>query len=249
MQNNINFTLGLLMGDGSFQINHWKKKYLQYRIVIKLKNTSLNLKMLQCLRKYFKLGTIIPGEKSVVWAINHKKQVYSFLKIITTSPLVSFKHSTNVKILKMLYGIENNISYDEYSFMEKTELNEGDRKWSWPFEKPNALINTPDFSEDYKHWLSGFVEAEGCFCIRKNGNQSFSISQKNDKLIIESIKSYFKIPNKILQKKCGTFVIETYNSKNCFLIVEFFERYPLRGEKNKSFERFKIHMESKYNKK
>jgi hypothetical protein len=29
-------------------------------------------------------------------------------------------------------------------------------------------------------WLSGFIEAEGCFSVRKNGNNSFSIAQKND---------------------------------------------------------------------
>lgn len=42
----LHFTLGLLMGDVSFQINHWKKKYLQYRIIIKLKNNYENIKML-----------------------------------------------------------------------------------------------------------------------------------------------------------------------------------------------------------
>jgi hypothetical protein len=67
--------------------------------------------------------------------------------------------------------------------------------------------------------------------------------------MIESVKAYFKIPNKILQKKSGTFVLETYNSKNCFSVIEFFENYPLRGEKNKSFEYFRSHMVSKHNKK
>lgn len=33
-------------GDGSIQINHWKLKYLQYRIVIKLKHTFANENML-----------------------------------------------------------------------------------------------------------------------------------------------------------------------------------------------------------
>ena len=237
------------MGDGSFQINHWKKKYLQYRVVIKLKNTPSNLKMLQDLREQFKCGTIVANEKDVLWAINHKKQIESFLKIMVKSPLINLKNSTNVKILKMLYGIKNNISYSEHSFMENKVLDEEVTNWNWPFERPTILTTIPDFSEDYKWWLSGFVEAEGCFCIRKNGNQSFSVSQKTDKLMIESVKAYFKIPNKILQKKDGTFVLETYNSKNCFSIIEFFESYPLKGEKNESFEYFRAHMKLKYNKK
>jgi hypothetical protein len=41
-----------------------------------------------------------------------------------TSPLINLKNSTNVKILKMLYGIENNISYSEYLSMENEALGE-----------------------------------------------------------------------------------------------------------------------------
>ena len=237
------------MGDGSFQINHWKKKYLQYRVVIKLKKTPSNLRMLQDLRDQFKYGTIVVDEKTVVWAINHKKQVDSFLKIMITSPLINLKNSTNVKILKMLYGIENNISYSEYLSMENEALGEKSTNWNWPFERPTILTTIPDLSEDYKWWLSGFVEAEGCFSIRKNSNQSFSVSQKDGKFIIDSIKTFFEIPNKVLQKKCGTFVLETYNSRCCFQVSNFFENYPLKGEKMVSFSRFKDHLYLKYAKK
>lgn len=40
------FWVGLLEGNGSIQVNHWRKKILQYRIVIKLKDTERNKKML-----------------------------------------------------------------------------------------------------------------------------------------------------------------------------------------------------------
>jgi hypothetical protein len=33
------FWVGLMDGDGSIQVNHWRSRYLQYRLVIKLKNT------------------------------------------------------------------------------------------------------------------------------------------------------------------------------------------------------------------
>lgn len=32
------YFVGLFEGDGSIQVNHWRKKNLQYRLVIKLKN-------------------------------------------------------------------------------------------------------------------------------------------------------------------------------------------------------------------
>ena len=38
-------------GDGSIQVNHWKFKSLQYRLVIKLKNCSENVTMLNIIAK------------------------------------------------------------------------------------------------------------------------------------------------------------------------------------------------------
>ena len=36
--------------------------------------------------------------------------------------------------------------------------------------------------------MSGFIEAEGCFSIRKNNNHSFSIGQNDDIYLINAIK-------------------------------------------------------------
>jgi hypothetical protein len=33
-------------GDGSILVNHWRNKYLQFRFVIQLKNTTANVDML-----------------------------------------------------------------------------------------------------------------------------------------------------------------------------------------------------------
>lgn len=45
------FWVGLMDGDGSIQVNHWRKKCLQYRLVIKLKYCSENLFMLNLICK------------------------------------------------------------------------------------------------------------------------------------------------------------------------------------------------------
>lgn len=47
------FFVGLLEGDGSIQVNHWKKKNLQYRILIKQKNEPLNYEMLSKVKKIY----------------------------------------------------------------------------------------------------------------------------------------------------------------------------------------------------
>ncbi|TLY78191.1 MAG: hypothetical protein E6K49_06315 [Gammaproteobacteria bacterium] len=42
------------------------------------------------------------------------------------------------------------------------------------------------------------MEAEGCFSIRKvSNNHSFSIGQKNDKYIIDTIKNHFNAQNEV----------------------------------------------------
>src|ERR1700743_1677379 len=49
------FWVGLMDGDGSIQVNHWRKKYLQYRLVIKLSTNKLNYNML------IKIAKVIGG--------------------------------------------------------------------------------------------------------------------------------------------------------------------------------------------
>jgi cytochrome c oxidase subunit 1 len=40
------FWVGLMEGDGSIQVNHWRKQSLQFRLVIKLSNLPSNYNML-----------------------------------------------------------------------------------------------------------------------------------------------------------------------------------------------------------
>jgi hypothetical protein len=51
------FFVGLLDG-GWIQVNHWRKKILQFRVVIKLKFTPANLLMLQQLSRASNIGRI-----------------------------------------------------------------------------------------------------------------------------------------------------------------------------------------------
>lgn len=47
------FTIGLIDGDGSLQVNHWRYKTLQFRLVVKLSNKPLNYEMLSLLAKTY----------------------------------------------------------------------------------------------------------------------------------------------------------------------------------------------------
>jgi hypothetical protein len=114
----VHFTMGLLIGDGSFQINHWKRKYLQYRITIKLKNTDANLEMLRSLNRLWNLGTFQVLKKEVKWTISDKKQLLQFIKIIDSNRCLILKRSTYLKIQKIRYSIQHKLSFQTYYHYE-----------------------------------------------------------------------------------------------------------------------------------
>jgi len=71
------------------------------------------------------------------------------------------------------------------------------------------------------------MEAESCFSIRKNGSHSFSISQADDKYIIEAIKIKFDISNPIreIPLKSGKtlYLIESYKKATLLNIINFLD--------------------------
>lgn len=93
----------------------------------------------------------------------------------------------------------------------------------------------------FKEWLSGFIEAEGCFCIRKNNSCSFSISQKDDFFLLDLIRTYFGIQSRILNLKNNLWFLETYRKDTLTKIIDHITNYPLLGEKSISFNKFKEH--------
>ena len=91
----------------------------------------------------------------------------------------------------------------------------------------------------FKEWLSGFIEAEGCFSIRKNNYHSFSLVQKNEMELIEFIKTYFNIQSKVRLIKENIWSIETYRKSTLLNIINHCNEYPLLGKKLIFFEKWK----------
>ena len=75
------FWVGLMDGDGSIQVNHWRKQSLQYRLVIKLSNIKSNYNMLIEIAKVVG-GTvkIIGKAADVIWVVNKKEEIIEIIK-------------------------------------------------------------------------------------------------------------------------------------------------------------------------
>jgi len=238
------FFVGLMDGVGSFQVNHWKGKILQYRLVIKLKYTLANLEMLENIRKYIggnivvKKNTVVkktnkyrdnslsksPDNSSdfVLWKVDKIQDVRRIISLFDKYPLLT--SSKRLQYHFMLYCLlHNNVSL----YLNMRNLKYNDR-----FTIINQISNQQIIQLSYfKPWLSGFIEAEGCFSIRKNGNHSFSISQKYDSYILENIRQYFGAKNILRTQRVNLYILEIYRKDILRSIFHHCSIYPLLGEK------------------
>ena len=223
------FWVGLMDGDGSIQVNHWRSRSLQFRLVIKLKNLVSNYQMLVLIAKTIGGNVRITGkDKDVIWVVNDRVKIIEIIKIFDSYPPLTSKKVCQLQFLKTCLQAEINYY-----------LTNRDSKYI----NQSAII--ADFKtrkvEDLSYfnaWLSGFIEAEGCFTIRKDNNNSFSIGQNDDAYLIEAIKTFFRAGNKIRLTSGNFYSLEIYKKETIKNIQNHFEFYPLLGEKFISFTKF-----------
>jgi|HubBroStandDraft_5_1064220.scaffolds.fasta_scaffold16245_1 hypothetical protein len=216
------FWVGLMDGDGSIQVNHWRKKYLQYRLVIKLKNLPENISMLNLISN--NIGgqvRIVQKNQFVIWIVNSKNSIIKIIKIFTIYPPLTSRLRSQLSFMLECFK-HNDV---------KKYLNLRNNKYVT--RDIIVDINNSYFNE----WLSGFIEAEGCFSIRKNN--SFSIGQNDDKYLIDYIRNYFNIQSGIRNPHKTFWCFETYRISTLHNIINHCQTYPLLGDKLISFNKFK----------
>ena len=222
------FWVGLMDGDGSIQVNHLREQSLQYRLIIKLSNLKSNYNMLIEIAKVIG-GTVRITSKGadVIWVVNKKQEVEEIIKIYDIYPPLTSKKICQLAFLKRCltqtsvksYLLNRNLKYDKQLTIIEANIN---------FKIPTY----------FKVWLSGFIEAEGCFSIRKSNTNSFSIGQNDDLYLIEAIKQYFQVSNKIRNNYRKFYSIEIYKKEVLLKIITHCTNYPLLGEKSESLKKF-----------
>lgn len=229
------FWVGLMDGDGSIQVNHWRKQSLQYRLVIKLSNITSNYKMLIKIAKRVGGSVRITGKgKDVIWVVNKKETIEEIIKIFDLYPPLTSKKICQLQFLKecMLrnsvdwYLLNRNNKYNDQQSIINSDM----------FGLEKGILTLPNY---FKGWFSGFVEAEGCFSIRKNKNHSFSIGQNDDIYLIYGIKEYLATTNVVRNPYRNFYSLEIYKKETLKTIINHFNNYPLLGEKAESLHKWK----------
>ncbi len=107
------------------------------------------------------------------------------------------------------------------------------------FYNQSEIIKAPFIIPSYfKEWLSGFIEAEGCFSLRKSNGHSFSIGQNDDFYLLEAIKLHFEASNAVRNSYGNFYALEIYKKEVLKRIITHCTNFPLLGEKRISFVNF-----------
>ena len=227
------FLHGLLEGDGSIQVNQWKQRILQFRIVIKLKMTPMNYHMCVLLNTSLEKLFGIPyfnihiRKGNILLIQDDQTKLKRIVSYLDTFPFLTLKMQQRYHLFK--YCLFHTITMSEYKYLKKhMDMVPGFKKNPMPSLQASWL----------QWWIVGFVEAEGCFCIRKNKRLSFSIGQKDEYEVIKMIAAFFHMPNKIQQKPLGMYVVEGSQRSMLRNMIRFFEKFPLLGEKKVRFDSF-----------
>jgi hypothetical protein len=176
-------------------------------------------------------GTVrITGKGAdVIWVVNKKEEIKEIIKIYDSYPPLTSRIICQLAFLRTClketsvetYLLNRKLKYDKQLTIIKSNIN----------------LNIPSYYY-FKGWLSGFIEAEGCFSIRKSNNHSFSIGKNDDLYLIIAIKQYFEASNKVRNPYAKFYLLELYKKEVLLKIITHCNNFPLLGEKFESLKKF-----------
>lgn len=228
------FWVGLMDGDGSIQVNHWRYSSLQFRLVIKLANLPANVKMLNIIAGV--IGGTVRVEQSgefVLWVVNNVNTIRLIIRIFDKYPPLTTRLRCQLAFMRTCLQLQDTPRNKVIWY-----LNNRSSKYQHAF---TAVTAEQYLKLSYiKAWISGFTEAEGCFTLRINssGVRSFSISQNADYELLRMFAVLFKTSNLPRQAKKQFFIFEVAAAAALKLVCAHYSKYPLIGHKNTSFKLF-----------
>lgn len=215
------FWVGLMDAEGSIQCNHWRRKTLQFRLVIHM--GEKNLTMLHNIRKEF--GGVVRHErrwKTCLWVEDHQRRIWKLLEIFKRYPPLTSRMHCQIAFVERWRAsgdVDGMLRARLDKYQERPQIQKGIQE---------TLFSRRPY---FPLWCTGFIEGKGCFSIRKGGMGSFSIGQRHDAYLITTLRNYFGGSNKCRVINGDFYLWESYKQSVLLAIWNHFQQFPLQGEK------------------
>lgn len=203
-------------------------------MVFKIGLSSYNLRVLYYIKKQLGKGSIYveSNKNDAHFRIRDRKVLKEVIfPIFDKYPLLTTKHFYYTRFKKIYNILEDS----KLSRIEKNNLID-----TILATQPESSYISPAFYGPLidanqakniisKAWLVGFIEAEGSFYLVSKDKtrivHGFGISQKLDKIVLESIKLVLHIPTKVVYKSArSAYMLDTTNSRAIQNIIEYFHK-------------------------
>jgi len=221
------YLVGLFEGDGFFSISK-NGKYLTYELGIEL--SIRDVQLIYKLKRLLGVGVVSFRKRDTIEMVtlrirdkDHLKKI--ILPIFDKYPMFSNKQYDYLRFRDaLLSGIILSADLPEYS-----RSNE-------PLNTVDSIINTFYFPA----WLVGFIEAEGCFSVYKQREDSFvasfDISQTSGEIIISAIRKYLSFTTTIYLDKTNCYKLKVTSARSIENVIKFLDRAPLKLLGNKKLQ-------------
>lgn len=171
------FIVGLIEGDGSIQVNY-SGNQLQFRILIKLKNTIQNIILLDSIRDTLGFGVCRTVGSNYLWVLDDMRFIPYMLALFRNYPLLTTNAACRLQWFIYCWEHRNSLTVAEYLSLR------GNFITSYNPPEANLIANLFYFP----FWFIGLVIAEGSFSVRSNGVLNFNISQVDSLALIIALK-------------------------------------------------------------
>lgn len=156
-----------------------------FRFLIKLHLDDAPV--LNFIQKNLDLGRVTIYESSAIFSITSQKEIQFIIELFTKYPLNSTKHLNFLDFKKAfeLY-INSKVKDSELALeIDSIKNNMNSKRTTFEMPKSHQIHIT-------HNWLLGFVEGDGSFYVIKADNiLQFSITQKGNLALMETIKNFF----------------------------------------------------------
>ena len=235
--------VGFTDGDGNFHIAQQKVgENIKWNLSFKLTQSAYNGRVLNYIKKELGVGSVTKDGNKLQYFIRDRKYIENILiPIFDKYPLLTTKYFDYIKFKKALYILNNNElnKEDKNIEIQKIKDSQPPRDYISPVWKNASLPLTTVKSINNvmtKSWLVGFIEAEGSFYLTKKDSKrivhGFGLTQKLDKIVLESIRILLHINTDVRYKELyNHYILDTTNSRAIKNIIDYFKN-TMKGVKS-----------------